>query len=150
MAQATNFAGKWTPDAEKTAAARAGAGGGAAAGGGGRAGGGRGGGMAGGGDMTITQDAKTLTITRTGPNGETSTVYNLDGTESKVTMGQNEATVKVKWDGAKMIVSQTSQGQNGPQTTVTTWSIVDGELLQERAPRTEGQPTTKTYYKKAM
>src|SRR5215472_2631743 len=75
FAQAPNFSGKWTADAEKNAAAMAGGGGGGRTGGGGR-------GM-GGGDMTITQDGKTLTIERQGANGATKTVYNLDGSDSK-------------------------------------------------------------------
>src|SRR6185436_11147003 len=74
FAQAPNFAGKWTRDAEKTAAAApAGAPGG-------------GGGGGGGGDTTITQDAKTLVISRMQGETEVKTTYNLDGSPSKNTM----------------------------------------------------------------
>src|SRR5687767_1617452 len=75
FAQTPNFAGKWTRDAEKTAAM---APAGAPTGGGG----GRGGGMAGG-DITITQDAKTLVISRMVQEMEMKQTYNLDGSPSK-------------------------------------------------------------------
>jgi hypothetical protein len=95
-----NFSGTWTPDAEKTAAANpappaGGGGGGGRAGGGG---GGRGGGQAG--PMTVKQDATTLSVERAGQNGPTTTTYKLDGSKQTVTMGQGEATVVAKPDGA--------------------------------------------------
>jgi len=76
-AQAPSLAGKWTlvPDPNAPAA-----------GGGGR--GGRGGGGFGqfcGMECTITQDATSLTVSRTTQAGETKTTYKLDGTESKNT-----------------------------------------------------------------
>ena len=37
-------------------------------------------------EMTITQDSKTLTITRTTRGGESKHVYNLDGSESRNTI----------------------------------------------------------------
>jgi hypothetical protein len=151
FAQGKNFAGKWTADAEKTAAAMPDgmAGGG---GGGGRAGGGAGGG---GGDFTITMDAKTLTIERT--TGKT--VYNLDGSDSKnMVPGRQggdptEQVSKVKWDGDKLVVDTTSQGPNGPQTRTVKWYLEGANLVQEtsQAPRGGGDPVVrKTYYKKAM
>src|SRR6185436_5674105 len=79
FAQATSFAGTWNQVVDPAAQQ------GAAGGGGGR--GGRGGGGGGfGPTFTVSQDAKTLTITRTTQNGEVKTVYNLDGTESKNTV----------------------------------------------------------------
>ena len=150
MAQGKNFAGKWTPDTDKNAAAMAAM---AGAGGGGGGGGARGGGGGGRGgvasDMTIAMDAKTLTITRTTQAGETKTVYNLDGTDSKITMGQGEAVAKAKWDGDKLVIETTSQGQNGPQVQKVTWYLDGASLVQERAPRQEGAPAAKTFYKKA-
>jgi hypothetical protein len=147
FAQAPNFAGKWTRDAEKTAAA-APAGAPAGGGGGGRAGGG-GGGM-GGGDMTITQDAKTLVITRVVQETETKTTYNLDGTPSKnMTMGrggQTEVTSTAKWDGAKLVVTS----DNGQTITFA----MDGAWMTQTtlAPGRDGGPGTPrtTYYKKAQ
>jgi hypothetical protein len=131
-AQGKDFSGKWTPDAEKNAAANAG-------GGGGGRGGGRGGG---GGDMTVTQDAKTLKITRTGPNGDTVTTYNLDGSPSKNTGRGGEVESTAKWDGAKLVI--TTKNPNGDQ--VTSWYMEGSNLVNER----QGQNgAMKTYYKKA-
>jgi hypothetical protein len=136
-AQAPSFAGKWTPDTEKNAAAMAGGGGG-----GGRAGGG-------GGDMTIAQDAKTLTITRTMGGNAVNTVYNLDGSDSKNSVaGRNGAPAtdqisKAKWDGAKLVITTTTA--NGDR--VSSWYMEGGDLVSERAGQNGPQ---KTYYKKAM
>jgi hypothetical protein len=138
FAQTPNFAGKWTPDAEKNQAA---------GGGGGRGGGGRMGG--GGGDMTITQDAKQLVIARTTPNGETKTTYNLDGSESKNQMmgrgGQAmEQVSKAKFEGNKLVITTTTA--NGESTA--SWYMEGDHLVNER---TGGQGNViKTYYKKAM
>src|SRR5436190_24077551 len=97
-----SFAGKWTlvPDPNAPAA------------GGGR-GGGRGGGLGGlGQGGTIEQTDKTITATTTTQLGETKTVYNLDGTESKNPLTFNGTTVdrvsKVKWDGAKLVITTTT------------------------------------------
>ena len=137
-AQSPNFSGTWTRIVDPNAPAM---------------GGGRGGG---GGPMTITQDAKTLTITRTTQNGETKTVYNLDGSDSKNTMnmGGNSVDVmsKAKWDGGKLKVT-TEQEFNGNKTTTTTQYSLDssGNLMVEttRPPRGGGDPvTTTTMYKK--
>jgi hypothetical protein len=133
----TDFSGKWAPDAEKNAAAAP------AGGGGGGRGGNRGGG-GGGGTMTITQDAKTLSIAREGRQGgaaPAAQVYNLDGSDSKITMGQNEVTANAKWDGAKLVI--TTKTANGD--SVSTYSIDGGELVIER---TVGGNAVKTYYKK--
>ncbi len=138
-AQGKNFAGKWTPDAEKNAAAMAGGGGG------GRAGGGGGGGRGGGGAMTITQDAKTLTIERTVGENTLKSVYNLDGSESKnMGMGRGGQTEQVstaKWDGDKLVI--TTKGANGD--TTQSWYLEGGELVNER---TGQNGAVKTYYKK--
>lgn len=137
FAQTPNFAGKWTPDAEKNQPA----------GGGGGRGGGRGG--MGGGDMTITQDAKQLVMTRTTPNGETKTTYNLDGSESKNQMmgrgGQAmEQVSKAKFEGNKLVITTTTA--NGENTQ--SWYMEGDHLVSER---TGGQGNViKTYYKKAM
>ena len=140
-----NFAGKWTRDAEKTAAANPNAGGG---------GGGRGpGGGGGGGDMTITQDATSFTIERAGQGGATTkTTYKFDG-EGK-NMGGRDGTTeipyKAKTTGSSVSIETTQQGQNGPTVTTTVYSM-EGEWLVTAAtrPGRDGAPTTtKTYYKK--
>ena len=142
-----SFAGKWTRDAEKTAAAMP-AGAPAGGGGGGRGGGG------GGADITITQDAKTLVISRMVQEMEMKTTYNLDGSDSKNTgMGRGgapgvEQVSKAKWDGAKLVITTTTP--NGE--TTTTYSM-DGAWLvvaTTRPGREGGAATTQTvYYKKA-
>ena len=141
-----NFSGKWEPDAEKTAAANPNAGGGG--GGGGR--GGRGGGMAG--PMTLAIEGVTLTITREGQNGPMVQTYKLDDSEQTVTMGQGEAKVKAKWDGATIVVVTTRQGQNGAVTTTAVYSIEGNNLVvaTTQPARGGGDPTTtKRYFKKA-
>jgi hypothetical protein len=135
FAQAPNFAGKWAPDADKNPAPAAGGGGG-----------GRGGGR-GGGPMTITQDAKTLTIERDMGGTALKTVYNLDGSESKNMMpgrqggAGTEQVSMAKWDGAKLVI--TTKTANGDQ--VTSWYMDGADLVNER---TGQNGVTKTYYKK--
>jgi hypothetical protein len=141
-----NFAGKWELDAEKTAAANPNAGGGG--GGGGR--GGRGGGMMG--PMSLAIDGTTLTITRDGQNGPIVQTYKLDDSEQTVTMGQGEAKVKAKWDGATIVVVTTTQGPNGARTSTAVYSIDGNNLViaTTQPPRGGGDPVTnKRVYKKA-
>ena len=151
FAQGKDFSGTWTVDADKTAAANpaAPAGGG---GGGGRAGGGGGGGRGGGGPMTIAMDAKSLKITTTGPNGDTVATYALDGTVSKNAGGRGgETETKCSWDGSKLKMDTTSQGQNGPQTTTAWYYLDSGSLVREQAIAARGDvpaSTRKTIYKK--
>jgi len=132
-----SFAGKWTPEAPAA---------GAAAGGGGR-------GM-GGGPMTVTQDAKTLTVERTMGQNTVKLVYNLDGTESKNEMagrGGGAPTVQVsttKWDGAKLLITTKSEGPNGPVERTQTWSLTaDGKLQIEQPGGRDGAIRTTLYTK---
>ena len=141
-AQAPNMAGKWTVDAEKTAASNPAPQGGQ---------GGRGGmGMMGAGTLTI--DASTLVIERAGRDGEVmKTEYKLDGSEQNIAMGQMSAKAKAKWDGAALVVETTREGQNGAMTTKQTYAI-EGDWLVSSSTRNgrDGTPvTTKVYYKKA-
>jgi hypothetical protein len=153
FAQAKNFSGTWTVDAEKTAAANpAPAGGGG--GGGGRAGGGAGGGGGRGGaqgPITVKQDATTLSVERQGQNGPTTTTYTLDGKAHKVTMGQTEADVTAKVVGATIEIETTRDMGQGPTTSKVVWSM-DGDWMVQASTqpgRNGGEPTTrKTYYKK--
>ena len=139
FAQTPNFAGKWTRDAEKTTAANPNA---PAGGGGGRGGGG-------GGDITVTQDAKTLVISRMQGENEVKMTYNLDGSPSKNTMmgrgGETTVTSTAKWDGAKLVITS----DNGQSVTYS----MDGAWLvaaTTRPGREGGAAVTSTvYYKKA-
>jgi hypothetical protein len=147
-----NFAGTWTLDAEKTAAANpapAGGGGGGGGNRGGGGGGGRGGGQAG--PMTIKVDATTFSIERQGQNGPTTTAYVLDGKPNKMTQGQAEVTYTAKVVGSTIEIETTRDMGGTPVTSKAVWSM-DGEYLVQAttAPGREGGAATtrKTYYKK--
>ncbi len=144
-----DFSGKWVMDPSSAPAPPAGA---PAGGGGG--GGGRGGGRGGGGfgqEFTIAQNAKTLTITRMQGDQTVTTVYNLDGSESKNTVqgrgGATEQVSKAVWDGAKLVV--TTMAGNGEQKRV--FAMEGGNLtIETTAPGRDGGPgtPTKLVYKK--
>ena len=132
-----DFSGTWTPEpAAGAPAAGAPAGGGAPGGGGG--GGGRGGF---GGPMTVKQSATELSVETQGRNGPQTRTYKLDGSETKIAMGQMEATATAKWDGAKLVITtKTEQGEQ-----VQSWSIANGVLTIDR---TGGRGPSSTTYKK--
>jgi hypothetical protein len=143
VAQGTNFGGSWTmvPDPN-------------AAGGGGGGGGGRGGALLGQ-AATITQDDKTLTITRTTQNGEVKLVYNLDGSDSKNMVmgrgGQSEQVSKAKWDGAKLVITTTLNMGETPVTRTQTLALdASGQLtVTTNGPGRGGEMMTSTQtYKK--
>lgn len=93
-----NFAGKWTLVPDPAAPAP--------------------GGMPPSASLTIVQDPKTITVTRTTPMGEFTNIYNLDGSESKNTLNFNGNSIdqvsKTKWDGEKLIVDTTMSFENTP------------------------------------
>jgi hypothetical protein len=135
-----NFAGKWTvvPDANAPT------------------GGGRG--MAGlGQGATITQDANTLTITRTTAMGEFTSNYKLDGSESKNTVtiqGNSFDQVSIaKWDAGKLKITTTMNIQGQSVETTTVYSLEGGNLVVETTRpdyQGGGAPiTTKMTYKKS-
>ena len=113
-----NFSGSWTVIADPNAAPTGGRGGGGGLG------------MA----ATLTQDAKTLTVTRTTQNGEVKLVYNLDGSDSKNMVmgrgGQTEQVSKATWDGNKLVISTTfTQGENTMTRTQTMSLDASGQLV---------------------
>ena len=130
-----DFSGTWAPDAPAMAAPPAG-GGGAPGGGGG------GGGRGGGGPMTVKQSATELSVETQGRNGAQTRSYKLDGTPTKITMGQMEATATAKWDGNKLVI--TTKTDQGEQTQ--TWSLANGVLTIDR---TGGRGPSTTTYKKS-
>ena len=146
FAQATSFAGTWNmvqDPAQQQAA------------GGGNGRGGRGGGGGFGPTFTVTQDAKTLTITRTTQNGEVKSVYNLDGSESKNTVqgrgGAMEQISVAKWEGANLVITTKIQmGENTIEIKRTLSLGADGVLTVEMSrPGQDGTPmTSKVQYKK--
>jgi hypothetical protein len=141
-AQSKNFAGTWTVVADPNAPAPGRGGGGSPMGQG----------------ATVTQDAKTLTITRTTQNGEVKSVYNLDGSESKNTAaGRGGATMEstslTKWDGNKLVITTSTSFNGNPITSTTTmWLDTAGNLIVEsqRPGFNGGAATTTTMtYKKS-
>lgn len=143
-----DFSGKWVQDPPPEAAAGGG-------GGGGRGGGGGGGRGGFGAEFTIAQNAKTLTITRMQGDQAVSTVYNLDGSESKNTTqgrgGPQEQVSKAMWDGAKLVVTTTinAGGNNIEQKRV--FAMEGANLtIETTQPGRDGGPGTpqKTTYKK--
>ena len=135
-----NFSGSWTLVVDPNAPAPSGRGGG---GGLGQA-------------ATITQDAKTLTVTRTTQNGEVKVVYNLDGSDSKNMMmgrgGQTEQISKATWDGNKLVVTTNfTMGENQVTRTQTFVLDASGQLVVSTTSpgRGGGEPvtTTQTYKK---
>ena len=131
-----DFSGAWVLDAEKSVMGRMG-------------GGGRGGaGMA---ALTVAVSGSTLTVTREGMNGPVSTVYRLDGSESKnMQMGRGggaEAVYTSRWDGAKLVTTIT--GAMGTATE-TRWLEPDGTMIVETARTGRGGTpmTMKLVYRK--
>jgi hypothetical protein len=145
MAQAKpNFAGKWVMEAPA---------GGAAPGAGGPGGGGRGGRGGGWGqNVTISQDATTLTVEYTQGENPVKLIYKLDGTESKNMVmgrgGQTEQVSKAAWAADKLVITTTTQFGEQKRTL----SLTGGNLVIEQANpgRDGGAGTTTTItYKKA-
>jgi hypothetical protein len=93
------------------------------------------------GPMTVKQTATELTIERTTGRGPMTQTYKLDGSESKIQMGQMEATATAKWDGNKLVI--TTKTEQGEQTQ--TWSVANGVLTIDR---TGGRGPSTTTYKK--
>ncbi len=117
-AAATDFSGTWKLDAPKSTLPQ-----------------GPGGNAPGDVQLTVKQDAKTLTATRKTERGETTTTYNLDGSESKSEMTgrmTGTSTHKTKWNGDGKIleintVSKLSmQGQEFEITGQSHWELMDG------------------------
>ena len=138
------ISGKWTIDAEKTAAANPAPQGGQ---GGGRMGGGMGMGAA-----TVAFEGDKLITERPGREGAImKTEYKLDGSEQAIGQGQMAAKAKAKWDGATLVIETTRETQNGASTSKEVWSL-EGEYLVRTSTRNgrDGTPvTTKAFYKKA-
>lgn len=144
-AQAKSFAGSWALVVDPNAPPPTGRGGGGGRGGLGQA-------------ATITQDDKTLTITRATQAGEMKTVYNLDGSESKNTMAMQgnsvEQVSKAKWDGGRLVITTSMTFNGQARESSMALSLDDGGHLVVEATspgRGGGEPTTTklTYNKKA-
>lgn len=138
QAKVVNFAGKWSVIDSTTL--------------------GRGGRGGLGPTVSLVQDAATLTVVRTGPNGEIKSIYKLDGTESKNTMmmGANsiEQTSKTMWMSDTLMVTNSRLVNGATQETVLNLYIdKSGNLVVvTAAPPRGGGPVTKqtVVYKKGM
>lgn len=105
-------------------------------------------------EITVTQNAKTLTVTRTQGSQTVRTVYNLDGSDSKNTVqgrgGASEQVSKSVWDGARLIV--TTQFNAGPVTVQVkrVFAMEGANLTIETTQPGVGRPgsATKLVYKK--
>jgi hypothetical protein len=136
-AQTPNFAGKWALVPDPAAQ-------------------GPGGGL--GQSAVIKQDAGSLTITRTTQMGEITTVYKLDGSESKNTLNFQgnaiEQLSKTKWEGGTLHVD-TSMNFDGNAVNVTMAISLDSSgnlVVVSTRPDFQGggsPVTTKATYKKA-
>ena len=153
-AQAPNLSGTWVRADDPGAAA---AGGGRAGGrGGGRGGGGGGAGFACGMECTITQDAKTLTVTRMQGGNEVKMTFTLDGSPSKnmVTMGRGgeaqpmEVISTAKVSGSTIVISTTREMRGMTMTPTQTLSLEGGNLVVETTTGREGATPQKIVYKK--
>jgi len=139
-AQKADLSGKWTLVPDPNAAPGGG-------GGGGRGGRGGGGGFCGP-ECTITQDATTLTVTRTTQAGEQKTVYRLDGSESKNPgRGGVDVMSKAMWEGNRLSISTAQPGRDGgPGITVTMKVGVTGGQMEVETDA--GRGPNKQVYKK--
>lgn len=146
FAQATSFAGTWNMVQDPAQQQ--------AAGGGGGRGGFGGFGMT----FTIEQDAKTLTTKQTRGENTITSVYNLDGSDSKNTVqgrgGAMEQVSNAKWEGSSLvIVTKVQRGEQTFEQKRTLTVDKDGALWVETsstAPGRDGNPmpTQKVQYKK--
>jgi hypothetical protein len=138
-AQNPNFSGKWTLVPNPSAAP---------------------GGFGGGGigqEAVITQDAASITIKRTTQMGEFTSIYKLDGAESKNTLTVQGNTIdqisKAKWDGGTLKVDTRLTFDGNPVQVSMSMSLdPSGNLLVESTrPDFQGGGgpiTTKSTYKK--
>ena len=97
------------------------------------------------------QNAKTLTVTRMQGDQTITTVYNLDGSESKNTTqgrgGPQEVVSKATWEGAKLVIVTTTQAGEQRRTV----SMEGANLVIETTqPGRDGGPpnTNKLVFKK--
>lgn len=150
-----SFAGKWTLQMDPNAAPPAG---GAPGGGGGGRGGGRGGGPVSGMEVTISQDATTLTIEKVqggrggAPGTPVKLTYKLDGSDSKNSVpgfqgATIEQTSQAKWEGGKLVITTSADMGRGPTTTKQVLSLDGGNLKVENF-GADGTATTTLIYKK--
>jgi len=117
----TNFSGTWVLNTEKSTFPE--------------------GSRFGGGEVTITQDASTLTQSRTGRDGTIrETKYILDGKENVNTTGRGEIKYTAKWsaDGKSLTIVTKMNFNGNERTSTAVWSLKDAKTLSIETTR-EGQ-----------
>lgn len=148
----TNFAGNWAFNASKSDMGQPMGG----------PGGGQGGGQRmGGGNIAVKQEANLLTVdrTRTGQDGQTTTItekYTLDGKESVNTNPRGESKSTVVWSAdGKTITISTSRtvnfnGESREMKSTAVWALTDANTLTITNTMTtpNGDRVTKSVYDK--
>lgn len=108
-------------------------------------------------EAVITQDATSLTIKRSTQMGEFTTIYKLDGSESKNTLTVQGNTIdqvsKTKWDGGTLKVDTTLTFEGNPVQVSMSMALDPAGSLLVESTRPDfqggGAPiTTKSTYKK--
>jgi hypothetical protein len=125
-----NFSGTWAFNTEKSTLPE---------GGGGQRMGGR--------DMTVTQDATTLTQTRAGRDGTTrETKYILDGKENTNTTSRGEMKYTAKWsaDGKSLTIITKFSFNGNERTSTAVWSLKDAKTLSIESARKDQNGEVKT------
>lgn len=98
----------------------------------------------------ITQDASTVTIMRKTESGEQTSVYNLDGSESRNLLSFGDESVeqvsRASWEGGRLLItSSVDLGASALETTMSLSFDSSGMLVVESSvPSGSGQPATST------
>ena len=94
-------------------------------------------------DITIRQDAATLTIV--GPGGERTSVYKLDGSESRNT----DEVARASWNGGKLVIDGLLGDLKIKTQTVLSLDASGGLVVEQSAgpPMGDGTPTRAVYSK---
>jgi hypothetical protein len=108
--------------------------------------------------LVNADDGKVLTVAATAAFGETKTIYNLDGTEAKSPLEFNgmsiDRTTKAAWEGAKLVLTTTSDFNGTAFEIKQIWSLetVGTLIVESTMPDFQGggaPVTSKATYKKA-
>ena len=95
--------------------------------------GGRGGGRGVPAELVITMDANTFTTTQ----GEFQTSYPTNGAETTITLrGTTTAKATASWKGDMLVIEQTIDSPNGPNTNTTSWFLEGDSLVRLTRSRT--------------
>jgi len=88
-------------------------------------------------ELTVTQDSKTLTTSRTNAKGEVRIVVNLDGSDSK----NGNRVSNARWVGSKLEVTAKWEVDGTTVTSTTTWWM-DGSNLKMQVKTVENAGTS--------